>query len=245
MMLNKQMLQECVHQFHREAIFWQNNFFFTPIYPSAKPLGLFRLDKARIVRINTKIYCHLEGWESLEEDKYSVIHLHGKQEECTKQFVYHLSTFTPVLQILSLSVYDFYGWQTCNVSDYPFRSKLTGLIEKVDQSACKFRSRLTFLERLPKNLQKVTFEVVTKYRKPLVYTESELESTFQRCMRLLKDELRRIGEILVGGEGASATEEVVDLVPATGSLADNHRKLVTIWGLTITSPMYRRAQLMR
>ena len=126
-------------------------------------------------------------------------------------------------------MYDLYGWQNCDSSNYGFRSKLTGLTEKLDQSAWKFRSDLTFLERLPKNLQKVTFEVVTKYRKPRVYTESELDSTFQICMRLLKDELRRIGEILVGGEGAFATEEVVDLVPATGSLADNHRKLDTIW----------------
>ena len=245
-MLNKQMLQECVHQFHREAIFWQNNFFFMPLYPSAKPLGLFRLDKARIVRINTGINCHPEGLgKSLEEDKYSVICLTEQQAVCTKQFIYHLTTFPPVLQILSLSVYDFHGWEQCDSSHYAFRSNLTGLNEKVDQSAWKFRSDLTFLERLPKNLQKITFEVVTKYRKRLVYTESAYDINFQRCMQLLKDELRRIGEILVGGEGASATEEVVDLVPATGSLADNHRKLDTIWGLTITSPMYRRAQLMR
>ncbi|KAI4683861.1 uncharacterized protein J4E84_006701 [Alternaria hordeiaustralica] len=246
MMLNKRMLQECVHQFHREAIFWQNNFFFTPIYPSAKPLGLFRLDKARIVRINTGINCHPEGvGKPLEEDKYTVICLHPQQEVCTKQFTYHLTTFPPVLQILSLSVYDFHGWQQCDSSKYAFRSKLTGLSEKVDQSAWKFRSDLTFLERLPKNLQKITFEVVTRYIKPSVYPESTYDINFQRCLRLLKDELRRIGEILVGGDGALATEEVVDLVPATGSLADSHRKLDTIWGLTITSPMYRRAQLMR
>lgn len=102
------------------------------------------------------------------------------------------------------------------------------MTRKVDQSLWKFRSDITLLEQLPKNLQKVTYEVTTEHMEPPLYIGDTIGPIYVSCMQLFKDELRRIGEILVGGGGALATEEVADLVPPTDSLADSHRKLDTI-----------------
>jgi hypothetical protein len=112
-----------------------------------------------MVRITAPIVCYRDKdkdtcWqESKEWDGQSyAVGMQTRDEACTKQFLYLLKTFSPVLQILDLAVWSFDGWwrgarplDSRFEHPYPFRTvvpipvaELLGLSEPSSLLAMRF-----------------------------------------------------------------------------------------------------------
>ncbi|KAG9191192.1 hypothetical protein G6011_09280 [Alternaria panax] len=147
----------------------------------------------------------MRTWQEKDKlgQKYHVVDEQPADQAINEQAMYHLMS-SPALPVFGIRIA--YG-----VVNY-------GNIDLLIQD---FRSGFTYLGNLPKNLQKVSFELSAAPQ----FNDHVSQVGCLRSTKFLKDELRRIGNTLVSALGALSVE-----------------KECSKWTLTVTSAAYRRAK---